>query len=82
MHNLSSVYFVEKLYMFRPYLQPIIRRYTVRIQQLVPIVLFRYLLLSWLCSNLATKTDIPFRKLFTNFEISLEEVVVVFIVLR
>jgi len=41
MHNLSSVYFVKHLYMFRSYLQPIIRRYTVWIQQLVLIVLFR-----------------------------------------
>jgi len=43
MHNLSSVYFVEKLYMFQPYLQPIIRRYTVEILQLIPIVLFSHL---------------------------------------
>jgi len=42
-HNLSSVYFVKHLYIFRPYLQPIIRRYTVWIQILVFIVLFRYL---------------------------------------
>jgi len=27
MHNLSSVYFVKHFYMFRAYLQPIIRRY-------------------------------------------------------
>ena len=41
MHNSSSVYFVKHLYMFRAYLQPIIRRYTLRIQQLLLIVLFR-----------------------------------------
>jgi len=29
MHNLSPVYFVKHLYMFRANLQPIIRRYTV-----------------------------------------------------
>jgi len=28
MHNLSSVYFVKHLYLFRAYLKPIIRRYT------------------------------------------------------
>jgi hypothetical protein len=27
MHNLSSVYFITHLYVFRVYLQPIIRRY-------------------------------------------------------
>jgi len=42
-YNLSSIYFVKHLYMFRPYLQPIIRWYTVWIQILVFIVLFRYL---------------------------------------
>jgi hypothetical protein len=35
MHNLSSVYFIKHLYMFLAYLQPIIRSYTVWIQQLV-----------------------------------------------
>jgi len=30
-----SVYFVKHLYMFRSYLQPIIRKYTAWIQQLV-----------------------------------------------
>jgi hypothetical protein len=44
MHNLSSVYFVKHLYMFRAYLQPIIRRYIVWIKQLVLIVLLRWLL--------------------------------------
>jgi len=39
MHNLSSVYFVKHLYIFWAYLQPIIRRYTWWIQQLVLIVL-------------------------------------------
>jgi hypothetical protein len=43
MHNLISVYFVKNLYMLRAYLQPISRRYTVRIQQLVLTVLFRWL---------------------------------------
>ena len=40
MHYLSSVHLVTHLYMFRAYLQPIIRRYTIWIQQLV-LVLFR-----------------------------------------
>jgi len=39
-------------------------------------------LLSWLCWSPATTTYIAFRKMFTNFEFSREEVVVVFIVLR
>ena len=48
MHNLSSVYFVKYLYMFRPYLQPIIRRYAVWIQQLVLIfILDDCLLCCW-----------------------------------
>jgi len=41
MDNLPSVYFVKHLYMFRVYLKPIIRRYTIWIQQLVLIVLFK-----------------------------------------
>ena len=43
MQNLSSIYIVEHLYMFRAYLQSTIRRYTVWIQQLVLIILFRRL---------------------------------------
>jgi hypothetical protein len=43
MHSLSSVYFVKHLYMFRAYLQPIIRRYIIWIKKLVLIVLFRWL---------------------------------------
>jgi len=50
MLNLSSVYFVEHLNMFQAYLQPIVRRYTIWLQQLVLIVLFRWLL-SWLGWN-------------------------------
>jgi Ran GTPase-activating protein (RanGAP) involved in mRNA processing and transport len=33
MHNLSSVNFINHLYMFRAYLQSTIRRYTLWIQQ-------------------------------------------------
>jgi len=40
MHNLFLVYFVN-LYMFRAYLGPSSRGTTVRIQQLVIIILFR-----------------------------------------
>jgi len=43
MHNLSSVHFVKNLYMFRAYLKPIIRKYTIWTQQLVLIILFRCL---------------------------------------
>ena len=38
MHNLSWVYFIERLYMFRAYPPPIIRRHTICLQQLVLIV--------------------------------------------
>jgi len=82
MHNLSSVYSVEKLYMFQPYLQPIIRRYTVWIQQLVPIVLFRYLSVVLAVVEPSHDNIYSIRKMFTNFEFSREEVVVVFIVFR
>jgi len=47
MHNLPSVYLVKNLYMFRAYLHPIFRRYTVWIQQWILIVLDDCLL-SWL----------------------------------
>jgi hypothetical protein len=47
MHNLCSVYFVKHLYMFWAYLQPIISRYTVWIQQLVLTVPFRRLGWNW-----------------------------------
>jgi len=40
MHNLFPVYFVKHLYIFRAYLWPIIRRYTVWMQQLVLTVIF------------------------------------------
>ena len=43
MHNLSAVYFVKHLYMFRAYLQPIIKKSTVWVQQLVLPFLFRWL---------------------------------------
>jgi len=43
MYNLSPVYFAKHFYMFRAYLQPIIRRYTLWKQQLVIIVLVRWL---------------------------------------
>jgi len=43
MHNLSAVHFIKHLYMFQAYLQSIIRRYTIWIQQLVLNVLFRCL---------------------------------------
>jgi len=33
MHNLSSVYFIKQLYMFQSYLKPVIRGYTIWIQQ-------------------------------------------------
>jgi hypothetical protein len=51
------VYLIKHLYMFRTYPPSIIRRYTVCLQQLVLIFLFRWLL-SWLGSNeIITKTD-------------------------
>ena len=46
MHNLSAVYFVKHVYMFRAYLKPIIRRYAVWLQQLVLIVFLDVCLLS------------------------------------
>ena len=48
MHNLSSVYFVEHLHSFWAYLQPIVRRYTVWIPQLVLKFFLDGRLLSWL----------------------------------
>jgi len=53
-HSLFPVYFVKHLYMFRAYLWPIIRRYTVWIQQLVLIVFLDDCLLSWLKSGQQT----------------------------
>ena len=43
MHNLSSVYIVKHIYVFREYLYSIVRRYVVWTQYLVLIVLFRWL---------------------------------------
>jgi hypothetical protein len=55
MHYLSSVYFV----MFRAYLQSIIRRYTIYIQQLVRVVLF-----SWLTVGLPTEKHNTYQLLY------------------
>jgi hypothetical protein len=57
MHNLSWVYFIKHLYMFWAYPPPIIRRYTICLQQLVFIVLFRWLSVVLAGSNPARTTD-------------------------